>query len=140
MNLNTILAPLSVGRLRDPLLVAVDLWLLGTNDYRAVFPIVDHAWGFALLERAYLFLFAQISRSSAWWSGSRGFGRGHLPVGIARRRFPVLGNVADNRAGLGKHIPPRLSLRGRHPGGAGHGCVVLAPVRTRRPVTSPSLP
>jgi hypothetical protein len=71
MNLNTILAPLSVGRLRDPLLVAVDLWLLGTNDYRAVFPIVDHAWGFALLERAYLFLFAQIVCVVVWQSWIR---------------------------------------------------------------------
>ena len=70
-NLNTILAPLSVGRLRDPLLVAVDLWLLGTNDYRSVFPIVDNALGFALLERAYLFLFAQIICVVVWQSWIR---------------------------------------------------------------------
>jgi hypothetical protein len=70
-NLNTILAPLSVGRLRDPLLVSVDLWLLGTNDYRSVFPIVDHALGFALLERAYLFLFAQIICVVVWQSWIR---------------------------------------------------------------------
>jgi hypothetical protein len=77
-NFNSLLAPLSVGRLADPSLITFDRWLLFSPTYVGVFPIFNSALAFALLERSYLFLFAEIlvvviwmaafqPRQAYWW-------------------------------------------------------------------------
>jgi hypothetical protein len=65
-NFNSLLAPLSVGRLHDPALIAFDRWLLASPGYVGVFPVFESAFLFTLLERAYLFLFAEIMTVAVW--------------------------------------------------------------------------
>jgi len=65
-NFNSVLAPLSVGRLGDPWLISVDRWLLSSATYSGVFPVFQSPWIFRLLERSYLFLFAEILTVTLW--------------------------------------------------------------------------
>ncbi len=51
-NFNSFLAPLSVGRLGDPALIAVDRWLLSASTYVGVFPVFESTPAFLLLERS----------------------------------------------------------------------------------------
>jgi membrane-associated phospholipid phosphatase len=62
---------MSVGRLGDDWLIAIDLWLLSSPTYRGVFPVIESRPLFVLLERAYLFLFAEILTVAVWLSAFR---------------------------------------------------------------------
>jgi hypothetical protein len=65
-NFNSVLAPLSVGRLHDPVLITVDQWLLASPTYTGIFPVIESHIVFRLLERGYLFLFAEILTVALW--------------------------------------------------------------------------